>query len=315
LAMTSRGGGLEVARGCTDKREVLLMSAQQRQPVIVGVDGSRDGLIALTWAVRFASNRQCPVRGVHVVDETRPVPPVSPAFDHDDGTDVLEDAADELARLGYDDARFEIRHGVPAQVLLDLSGDATLLVIGRRGAGGFAELVVGSTSQVCAALARAALVVVPDCWQPDADERGRIVVGVDGSTGCQLALDFGFEVARMRGEELVVMHAADVPETYPPPDLWLDPGSAPWTAEAERLVTESLAGWSEKYPEVTVRTDFVPGHPVQVLARESEAADLVVVGGLGRTQFTPLLMGSVSRGLLHHSQCPVAVIHGAEPAE
>jgi nucleotide-binding universal stress UspA family protein len=48
-----------------------------------------------------------------------------------------------------------------------------------------------------------------------------------------------------------------------------------------------------------------------VLARESGLADLVVVGGLGRSAFSELRLGSVARGLLHHSHCPVAVIHHA----
>lgn len=106
-----------------------------------------------------------------------------------------------------------------------------------------------------------------------------VVVGVDGSAGSQAALDFAFETASMRGSEVLVVHAADVPETYPRPDRWLDPTNAPWTDAAALLVAESLAGWSEKYPDVVVRTRFVPGHPVQVLALESRPADLVVVGG------------------------------------
>jgi nucleotide-binding universal stress UspA family protein len=60
---------------------------------------------------------------------------------------------------------------------------------------------------------------------------------------------------------------------------------------------------------VLFHTHHRPGHPVQVLAQHSKAADLVVVGGVGRAEFTPLRLGSVSRGLLHHTQCPVAIVH------
>jgi nucleotide-binding universal stress UspA family protein len=56
----------------------------------------------------------------------------------------------------------------------------------------------------------------------------------------------------------------------------------------------------------------VTDHPVLVLARESQTADLVVVGGQGRTAFSELRMGSVARGLLYHSHCPVAVVHRTE---
>jgi nucleotide-binding universal stress UspA family protein len=286
------------------------MSAQHRPSVVVGIDGSRDGLIALDWAVSHAARQHWPVHGIHVVDHSRRDHPLPAALEGEDGSEVLEDAAAELARLDYADAKLEIRHGNPAEVLLEASRDASLLVTGRRGAGGFAELVVGSTSQVCTALAPTALVVVPDCWHgPD---QGRVVVGVDGSNCCQDALGFGFEIASLNASELLAVNAADVPETFPRPDVWLDSDDAPWQADARRLMDEALAGWAEKYPDVAVRTQYLAGHPVQVLARASETADLVVVGGLGRTKFTPLRMGSVSRGLLHHIRCPVAVIHGEE---
>ena len=74
--------------------------------------------------------------------------------------------------------------------------------------------------------------------------------------------------------------------------------------EAQRIGRDAFASG-----EVEIRTRCTDGHPVQVLALESAEADLVVVGGRGRTQFTPLLLGSVARGLLHHSKCPVAVVH------
>ncbi|HEU4947195.1 MAG TPA: universal stress protein [Kribbella sp.] len=288
------------------------MSGQPRPSVVVGVDGSLDGWIALEWAARHATLRHLELRGVHVVDESRPAQPLGSSPGQDDGTEVLEDAADELARIGYQGAKLEIRYGNPAEVLLDLSRDASLLVIGRRGAGGFAELVLGSTSQVCAALVRTALVVVPDTWRPDEPDRGRIVVGVDGSPSCQAALAFGFALASTRRAELEVVHVSDVPEAFPRPDVWLDPDEPPWRAGAELLVAEALANWTEKYPEVVVRTRFCAGHPVQVLGRASHTADLVVVGGLGRTRFSPLRMGSVARGLLHHSRSPVAVVHNEE---
>jgi len=175
--------------------------------------------------------------------------------------------------------------------------------------GGFAELVLGSTSQVCTALAPGTLIVVPDQWNPEAPAHRRIVVGVDGSIDCQAALGFAFETAALQGAEVEAAHAADLPETFPANDLWTDPDDQPWTAQADAVVAESLAGWREKYPEIAVRTRCTAGHPVQLLSLESARADLVVVGGRGRTQFTPLRLGSVSRGLLHHSQCPVAVIH------
>jgi nucleotide-binding universal stress UspA family protein len=289
------------------------MSSQARPSIVVGVDGSADGLLALDWAVDLASRRGWRVRVVHVVDDDLPAPGPTPTTRPDDGTDVLEDAADELSRLGCTEVTLEVRTGHPAEVLLQLSYDQPILVVGRRGKGGFAELTMGSTSQVCAALAHAALVVVPDSWQPAYGERGQIVVGVDGSPGAQDAIGFAFEAAAERGAELSIVHVPVVPESFPSPDLWLDPADAPWRHDARVMVTEALVGWADKYPGVVYRTHFRPGHPVQVLAKESQYADLLVVGGLGRSQFTPLRLGSVSRGVLLYAACPVAIVHGGRP--
>ncbi|MGW1342669.1 universal stress protein [Kribbella sp. NPDC002412] len=285
------------------------MSTKPQPPLIVGIDGSRDGLIALAWAVRHARRRGLALRAVHVVDDDRPAPDAPPAG-HDDGSDELEDTACELARLGFPDATAEVQHGHPAKTLLELASESgSTLVIGRRGLGGFAELVLGSTSQLCAALSTGTLVVVPDEWNPEAAPKGRVVVGVDGSVDCQAALGFAFETAGIEGAELEAVHAANLPENYPATDLWPDPEQRPWIPHAEAILSGSLAGWPEKFREVEIRTRCTDGHPVQVLALESAEADLVVVGGRGRTQFTPLLLGSVARGLLHHSKCPVAVVH------
>ncbi|MFI7063580.1 universal stress protein [Kribbella sp. NPDC050124] len=289
--------------------DAFVEDAPHARALVVGIDGSRDGLTALAWAVRHAARRGLALCAVHVVDDDRPssdTPPVG----YDDGSGEIEEAAAELDRLGFTDATAEVRHGHPASVLLDLaSAGGSTLVIGRRGLGGFAELVVGSTSQVCASLSTGTLVVVPDEWNPDAAPHGRVVVGVDDSADCQAALGFAFETADLEGAELKAVHAANLPESYPATDLWIDPAEQPWLARSEVLVTEALAGWREKYPEVTVRTSCTDGHPVQLLALESGEADLVVVGGRGRTRYTPLLLGSVARGLLHHTKSPVAVIH------
>jgi nucleotide-binding universal stress UspA family protein len=285
------------------------MSTQVRPTIVVGIDGSRDGLLALGWAADLAARRHWAIRAVHVVDDDRPARPLIAVADLDDGDKVLAVAADELDRLGCTDASLEVQHGHPAQVLLDVSRTAALLVIGRRGGGGFAELTLGSTSQLCTAVAQTSLVVVPDDWDRDEGELGMIVVGVDGSHAGQAALGFAFEVAAERSAELVIVHVPPQREGFPPPGVWINSADLPWQQAARQLVSDAVAGWPNKYPDVVFRTHYRPGDPVQVLAQHSKAADLVVVGGVGRSEFTPLRLGSVSRGLLRHTQCPVAIIH------
>ncbi|WP_432893371.1 universal stress protein [Kribbella sp. CA-245084] len=283
-------------------------------PVLVGIDGSRDGLIALTWAASYATLHMAPLHALYVMDDERPVPPGPPPTEPDDGTEVLDDALQELERIGFRDASLELRHGHPAQVLLQLAERSQALVVGRRGMGGFAELVLGSTSQVCTALATdVPLIVVPDTWDQAAPAHERIVVGVDGSLEGQDALRFAFELAEKTDAEVHGVHAVEVRESYPDPNVWVDPSREPWIDTADELLAQTLEGWTAKYPDVGLRSRRLTDHPVLVLARESQDADLVVVGGVGRTAFSELRMGSVARGLLYHSHCPVAVVHHQEP--
>jgi nucleotide-binding universal stress UspA family protein len=283
-------------------------------PVLVGIDGSRDGLIALTWAASYATLHEAPLHAVYVVDDQRDLPAGGQPTGPDDGSEVLEDAMHELDRIGFTTGTLEVRHGHPAQVLLEQAEDSSALVVGRRGMGGFAELVLGSTSQVCTALStKVPLIVVPDSWDPAGPSHGRIVVGIDGSLEGQDALRFAFELAVATNAELLGVHAIEARESYPDPNVWTDPSRQPWTQAADELLTETLEGWTAKYPDVAVGHRQATDHPVRVLAHASEGADLVVVGGLGRTAFSELRLGSVARGLLHHSHCPVAVVHHTEP--
>jgi len=78
--------------------------------------------------------------------------------------------------------------------------------------------------------------------------------------------------------------------------------------EAQLLVAESVAGAAAEHPDVQWTTELVSGSAAQALLRRSESADLVVVGSRGRGGFTGLLLGSVSQSVLHHTQCPIAIV-------
>jgi nucleotide-binding universal stress UspA family protein len=73
-------------------------------------------------------------------------------------------------------------------------------------------------------------------------------------------------------------------------------------------VAETVAGWRELFPDVSVVTRYENGRPDRVLAEISERADLLVVGARGRGSAATALLGSVSRQVLKLAQCPVAVV-------
>lgn len=78
--------------------------------------------------------------------------------------------------------------------------------------------------------------------------------------------------------------------------------------ERRRLLSETTAGWSEKYPDVALTHEVVRGHPVEELARASEHALAVVVGRRGRGGHTGMRLGSVVHGLLHRALSPVITV-------
>jgi nucleotide-binding universal stress UspA family protein len=108
---------------------------------------------------------------------------------------------------------------------------------------------------------------------------------------------------------------ADVLVRGAPPDTalgTLDPFSfdrAGATTDAERLLAEELAGWSEKYPDVAVHRQAVHGPDVaNALARFASGAALLVVGVRSRPALSGQMLGAVSRRLIRQAPCPVAVV-------
>jgi nucleotide-binding universal stress UspA family protein len=86
-------------------------------------------------------------------------------------------------------------------------------------------------------------------------------------------------------------------------------------SDEERLVLgESLSGLAEAYPDVVVQPELTRGKPAEVLVECSRSAQLVVTGARGRGGFAALLLGSVSHTLMHHADCPVAVVRAARTA-
>jgi nucleotide-binding universal stress UspA family protein len=130
-----------------------------------------------------------------------------------------------------------------------------------------------------------------------------VLVGIDGSPASEYATEIAFDAASRRGVDLVAVHAvSDV-------DLIDMPGVNYATLEdrANLLLSERLAGWQERYPDVRIRRSVVQGSPAKVLVEQSQSAQLVVVGSHGRGGFAGMLLGSVSAGVAQAVRMPVIV--------
>jgi nucleotide-binding universal stress UspA family protein len=139
-----------------------------------------------------------------------------------------------------------------------------------------------------------------------------VVAGTDGSAESLLAVSFAFEQADQRQVPLRVIHAyaPSIPRRGP---VGYD---AEEIAVVERTALEqSLREWRHRYPTVTVRPEVVADNPARTLVEAARDAQLLVVGSRGRGAFRSRLLGSVSRQVLQHSSCPVAVVRERPPAD
>jgi nucleotide-binding universal stress UspA family protein len=283
-----------------------------RKPVVAGVDGSDSAEQAVRWAAREAAHRGVPLRLVHacmVIEAYTPVKlpvSVSEAL-ADQGGDWLRHAA-ELAREAAPDVEVSahLDHGSAAACLITESKSAELVVLGSRGLGGFTGLVVGSVALALTTHGHCPTVVV----RGEQDRTGKpVVVGVDASPASEAAIGFAFEEASRLGVPLVAQH------TWTDLSLYVKFSIAPYgvnwgqvQADQEHLLTERLAGWQEKYPQVPVQLTVTAGRAAHNLLEAARAAQLVVVGSRGRGGVAGMLLGSTSQALLHHSPCAVAVV-------
>ena len=279
--------------------------------ITVGYDGSPESRIAAQWAAGEAERTHSTLQLVNAYEfaggSTFYGVPAQAAV-ADRAEVLLSDLAVELRVIHPSiDVFGTAVHGNPVQTLVDLGVGSRLLVVGHRGAGGFAGLLLGSVSQQVALHASVPVAVVRG--RADAPD-GSVLVGVDGSAASEAALDLAFEAARSRRARLLAVRA------YVPPT---PPGHAGHTpilipkdvvvADEQAALDASLAPWRGKYPTVAVDAELVAGKAAKVLVERSYQAQLAVVGSRGHGGFVGLLLGSVGQQLLHHAACPVVIGH------
>jgi nucleotide-binding universal stress UspA family protein len=291
------------------------MSAQAKNyGIVVGVDGSPASNAAVCWAAREAVMRQTPLTLVHVVNPVvspwaqAPLLDEYPVWQENEGRRILGDALkiaqDSAAESPQTSIESELMFSSTIPTLVNLTREAKLIVVGNYGHGALARGLLGSVSSSLVRRAHCPVAVIRD-EEPHMPHPAEapVLVGIDGSPASELATAIAFDEASRRGVNLVAVHAWSDREILELPGL-------DWSAvkaEEERVLAEGLAGWQERYPDVTVHRLLVCDRPARVLVETSETAQLVVLGSHGRGGFAGMLLGSVSNAVVQSVRMPVIV--------
>lgn len=279
--------------------------------VVVGVDGSALALSAVEWAAREAALRDLPLTIVHVMPATVTGSwiDVSPEFwtARTRRAEGLVAEALVSASKAVPAPRVPVRQKVLSTpvgpALADMSKDANMMVVGSRGLGGVPALLLGSVSSGLLHHAHCPVAVIHDEGDSLPDTAtAPVVVGIDGSPASELATAIAFDEASRRGVGLIAVHVwGDETDDYVN-GTWDSSGD--W---ADETLGERLAGWAERYPDVSVQRVVERNRPAQSLIEHAHGAQLLVVGSRGRGGFTGLLLGSVSSAVAQGARIPVLV--------
>lgn len=287
--------------------------------VIVAVDGGEPSNNAVRWAANTALKRGVPLRLAS--SYTMPqflyaegmVPPQELFDDLQRECLSKVEAAREIALEVAPDLEIDhtIAEGSPIDMLLDLSKEATMIVMGSRGLGGLSGMVLGSVSAAVVAHASCPVVVVrEDNAVTPETKYGPVVVGVDGSDVSVKATQVAFEEAQARGAELIAVHTYLENQVHEPmagailgDEQWVQ-----FEEERKESLDKELAPLVEKFPDVKLTKVVTRDRPVRALVDQSKNAQLLITGSHGRGGFKGMLLGSTSRALLQAAPCPMMVV-------
>ncbi|MFJ3961138.1 universal stress protein [Streptomyces sp. NPDC090036] len=287
------------------------------EPVVtVGLDGSPESLAAARWAADEADRRKLTLRLLHAWPLLAPEPTHLPSEMDQNywAKRIVHHAKAELqarhpgltivGNLVAEDAQ---------EALLKASAESEMTVLGSRGMEPVESYFLGDISMPVVARAQRPVVLV----RAGAHEEGPpatpgatsgVVVALKLHGPCDDLLAFAFAAAAARGVPLQAVHGRSMPLH----------AHAPWGTDhdvtekirqdAQKLLSDALRPWREKFPNVEVNPGIGLESPTKVVVRTAKGAGLLIVG---RRRHRPALappLGSVATAAIHHARCPVAVI-------
>lgn len=283
--------------------------------IVVGVDGSPSSDHAVSWAAEEAVLRHRGLTLVHAqrrvaADElawlaTAGVPSRQVSAQVRNDAEVVVEraralAADRAAGLPIDTL---IADQDARRLLLDAGSGAEMTVVGTRGHGRVAGLLLGSVSSALVRHSQRPVAVV----RPGAGRGRGVLVGADGSEESVELVEQAYREASLHNAPLTIVHClwdgmlaqvrwTTVSETDPVAD------------EARLRISESMAGMDEKFPDVSTEVLVTRGAIDACLVDLSERYDLLVIGRPARPLLLRLTMSSLTTPVVEHAYSPVLVL-------
>lgn len=283
---------------------------------IVGVDGSDCSRHAALWAAAQADGRASELQltttwSIPTSTAMGPMGAMGPlvvgeSFEalEQSAHAIVEGLADHLGPMTEVPVTCSVGRGGATATLLDTATASDLLVVGSRGRGGFARLVLGSTSTQCATHSTVPVAVIPS--DAPISPATSIVVALDGSPNSIAALQWAADFAAP-GSTVTCMSVWDPTPIALGADQFVLPDASGVARERfEQIFSRSMADVDR--PDVEIRQQFVEGRVRAALAECAAEADLVVVGARGHGAISAAVLGSVSTWLLHHVHRPMVVV-------
>jgi len=269
--------------------------------ILVGVDGSADGLRAVLYAMREALASDASLWLVHVVDVRLMSAGLwelvaDPAELQRSGEAHLREAEALLETEGFPGSRVrsDVVLGDPGRELPRLSADARLVVLGRRSTSGLERMFVGSTSVAVASRAECPAIVISAASTPHRTGRLHVVAVALTSWPAQGSiLEWGLREAEVRQARLRVVFV--LPEPL---------GSHEGVVAAASADLETrLHSLRDAHPGTAIDAEVILGNPVDELVAISRMVDLLILDAGPH----PAPLTGPTRGVMAHASCPVGI--------
>lgn len=291
--------------------------------IVVGVDGSPCSDRALDWAVGQAVMEHRPLVILHAADVLGPghsawldgspidASLVTEALDTA-GREVLATATSRSHSLAPDlDVRQFVSPADPRNALLAEAATAHMIVIGSRGRGPVASLLLGSVSVAVSKHATCPVVVVRP--QHGDEMREGVLVGVDGTDLDQDVVEFAFRLASLRTLPLTVIHVF-----WDAAHLGRDEhrvgADEAGVDDQRRLLDSAVQEAAAKYADVHFSLELVRGFADRQLIQRAQRMDVVVVGSHSYTPLWGHGISSLTAAVVEHARCTVAVVPVVAPS-